>query len=299
MFGSGNWPPTWSQLMDGIPDHWPPITALVFGIAIASLAFTGVETVSQMAEETRQPEVRAPRTLILMTIAVLVMFAGISLVALSTMTPQELGDPVDGWARDPVAGIAFNLPTGILQTIYMPLVAVLAATILLIATNAGLLGISRLAFSLGAHRQMPSTLSRVHTRFRTPYISIILFCLMALLLLIPGFFISDFFESLGALYTFGSLLSFALAHASVVVLRVKKPELERPFKLSFNIKVKGYEIPLTAVIGLIATLGIWIVIIVTQHFSLIVGFSWMLLGLLVYYIYRRKIKLPLTGAPSK
>jgi len=298
MFGSGNWPPTWSQIMDGIPDHWPPITALVFGIAIASLAFTGVETVSQMAEETRQPEVRAPRTLILMTIAVLVMFAGISLVALSTMTPQELGDPVDGWARDPVAGIAFNLPTGILQEIYMPLVAVLAATILLIATNAGLLGISRLAFSLGAHRQMPSTLSRVHTRFRTPYISIILFCLMALLLLIPGFFISDFFESLGALYTFGSLLSFALAHASVLVLRVKKPGLERPFKLSFNIKVKGYEIPLTAVIGLIATLGIWIVIIVTQHFSLIVGFSWMLLGLLVYYIYRRKIKLPLTGVPS-
>ena len=117
---------------------------------------------------------------------------------------------------DPVAGIAFNLPSGILQTIYMPLVAVLAGTILLIATNAGLLGISRLAFSLGAHRQMPSALSKVHTRFRTPYISIILFCLVAILLLIPGFFISDFFESLGALYTFGSLLSFALAHAGVL-----------------------------------------------------------------------------------
>ena len=50
MFG-GNWPPTWSQLIGGIPDYWPPITALVFGIAMASLAFTGVETVSQMAED--------------------------------------------------------------------------------------------------------------------------------------------------------------------------------------------------------------------------------------------------------
>jgi len=193
MFGAGNWPPSWSQLTGGIQDHWPNIGALVFGIAIASLAFTGVETVSQMAEETRHPQVRAPRALVLMTIAVLVMFAGISLVALSTMTPQELGDPVAGWARDPVAGIAANLPSGVLQPIYMPLVAVLAATILLIATNAGLLGISRLAFSLGTHRQMPAALSQVHGRFRTPYISIILFCLVALLILIPGFFTSGFF----------------------------------------------------------------------------------------------------------
>ena len=291
MFGTGNWPPTWSQLMHGIPHHWPPITALVFGIAIASLAFTGVETVSQMAEETRQPEVRAPRTLILMTVVVLVMFAGISVVALSAMTPETLSSE---WATDPVAGIAAHLPEGILQTIYKPLVGVLAATILLIATNAGLMGISRLAFSLGAHQQMPSALSRVHTRFRTPYISIILFSLMAILVLVPGFFAPHFFESLGALYCFGSLLSFVLAHASILALRVRKPELERPFKLALNIKIKRYEIPLTALIGMIATLGIWIVIVVTQHFSLFVGFGWMLLGLLAYYIYRRRARLPLT-----
>ena len=296
MFGTGNWPPTWSQLVGGIPNHWPGITALIFGIAIASLAFTGVETVSQMAEETRQPEVRAPRTLILMTIAVLVMFAGISLVALSVMTPETLSNE---WATDPVAGIAAHLPEGILQTIYMPLVAVLAATILLIATNAGLIGISRLAFSLGAHRQMPSALSRVHTRFRTPYISITLFCLVAFLLLVPGFFVSDFFESLGALYTFGALLSFAFAHASILALRVRKPELERPFKLALNVKIRGYEIPFTAVIGLVATLGIWVVIITTQYFSLFVGFGWMLLGLLAYYLYRRRAKLPLAKVPGE
>jgi len=263
MFGAGNWPPSWSQLTGGIQDHWPNIGALVFGIAIASLAFTGVETVSQMAEETRHPQVRAPRALVLMTIAVLVMFAGISLVALSTMTPQELGDPVAGWARDPVAGIAANLPSGVLQPIYMPLVAVLAATILLIATNAGLLGISRLAFSLGTHRQMPAALSQVHGRFRTPYISIILFCLVALLILIPGFFTSGFF---------------------------------RPFKLGLNIKIKGRELPLTAMVGLVATLAIWIIVIVTRHYSRNVGFGWMFVGLLAYYFYRKRANLPLTGA---
>jgi len=300
MFGEGNWPPTMGQLIGGIDNYWPSVGGLVFGIAIASLAFTGVETVSQMAEETRHPQVRAPRALVLMTIVVLVMFAGISLVALSTMTPQELGDPVAGWARDPVAGIvASDLLPETLQTIYRPLVAVLAATILLIATNAGLLGISRLAFSLGVHRQMPAALSRVHTQFRTPYISIILFCLIALLILIPGFFPGffedGFFKSLGALYTFGSLLSFAFAHASILALRARKPDLPRPFKLGLNIKIKGCELPLTAVVGLVATLAIWVVIIVTQDYSRNVGFGWMLVGLLAYYLYRRKANLSLTG----
>lgn len=295
MFGPGNWPPTWSELTGGIPEYWPGISALIFGIAMASLAFTGVETVSQMAEETRQPEVRAPRTLLLMTVAVLVMFAGISLVALSTMTPETLSTE---YAKDPVAGIAAHLPEGILQDIYMPLVGILAATILLIATNAGLLGISRLAFSLGTHRQMPTALSRIHTHFRTPYISITLFCLVAILLLVPGFFLSGFFEKLGALYTFGSLISFAFAHASIVSLRVRKPELERPFWLRLNIKVKGHQIPLTAVIGLVATVGIWIVIISTEPFSLL-GFVWMLLGLLAYYVYRQRSRLPLTDLPDE
>jgi len=299
MFGEGNWPPSWSQLTGGIPDHWPGLSALIFGIAMASLAFTGVETVSQMAEETKRPEVRAPQTLVLMTVAVLVMFAGISLVALSVMTPQELGDPVNGWAKDPVAGIAAHLPEGVMQTIYMPLVAVLAATILVIATNAGLLGISRLSFSLGSHRQLPSVLSRIHSRYRTPYFSIVLFCTIAALILIPGFFGGDFFESLGALYTFGSLLSFALAHASIVALRIRQPEANRPFRLPLNVRIKGRHIPVTAVVGLIATLAIWVIIIATQPYSRYVGFGWMAVGLVVYYLYRRHEGLPLAQPPPK
>jgi APA family basic amino acid/polyamine antiporter len=276
MFGEGNWPTT--------PN-------LLFGIALAALAFTGVETVSQMAEETHRPQVRAPRALMMMIVTVLVLFIGISIVALSAMTPQELAQD---WARDPIAGIAANLPSGTLESIYMPLVAGLAATILLIATNAGVMGISRLAFSMGVHRQMPLALSRVHERFRTPHFSIIIFCLIALAMLIPGFFTAGFFEDLGALYTFGSLLSFAFAHASILVLRVREPKLPRPFKIGLNINIKGRDIPITAVMGLVATLGIWLVIITVQRYSLMVGFGWMIFGLLAYYIYRRRAHLPLT-----
>jgi APA family basic amino acid/polyamine antiporter len=283
-------------LLHRIIDNWPTAENLVFGIALASIAYTGIETMSQMAEETRQPEKRVPRALIMMIVAVLVIFAGISLVSLSAMTPQELASD---WARDPVAGIAANLPIALLSDILKPLIALLAGTILLIATNAGLIGISRLAFSMGVHKLEPAILSRVHHRFKTPYISIILFSLIALLILTPGFFATDTFKNMGALYAFGSLLAFMFAHASIISLRAKKPELKRPFKLGWNIRIRGYEIPISSVIGLLATTTIWVIILITQPYSRWVGIGWMAVGLIIYSIYRWKSHLPLTHLPKK
>ncbi len=276
------------------PGNWPSTQNFIFSIALAALAFTGVETVSQMAQEAKHPAEQVPKAYILMIIVVLILFSGISVVALSAMTPQILGDPVNGWARDPVAGIAANLPSETLRSIFAPLVAILAATILLTGTNAGVMGISRLAYNLSLHKQLPATLSRVHPRFRTPYISITLFCVIALLLMIPGFFFVRFFADLGALYAFGSLLSFAVAHAAILRLRVKKPELPRSFKLKLNLRVKGYELPITAILGFITTTAVWVVLTASQPFTRFAGLGWMVGGLVIYYLYRRSHHMPLT-----
>jgi APA family basic amino acid/polyamine antiporter len=99
---------------------------------------------------------------------------------------------------------------------------------------------------------------------------------------------------MGALYAFGSLLAFMFAHASILSLRLRKPELKRPFKLRWNMKIKGRELPITAILGLIATSGIWTIILITQPYSRWVGIVWMLVGLVIYYIYRRKTNLGLT-----
>jgi len=277
-------------------DNWPTTDNLILGIALASIAYTGIETMSQMAEETRQPEKRVPRALIMMIITVLVIFAGISLVSLAAMTPQELATE---WSRDPVAGIAASLPIALIRNVLSPLIAVLAGTILLIATNAGLMGISRLAFSLGSHKLVPTVCSRVHPRFKTPYISIILFSSAAILILIPGFFTTDVFRNIGTLYAFGSLLAFMFAHASILSLRIKKPDLPRPFKLGWNIRVKGRELPISTIIGLVVTTAIWIIILITQPFSRWIGIGWMVIGLVIYCLYRRKAKLPLTHTRSE
>ncbi|MFC2072970.1 APC family permease, partial [Chloroflexota bacterium] len=274
-----------------IIDNWPTTENLILGIALATIAYTGIETMSQMAEETKQPEKRVPQALILMIATVLVIFAGISLVSLSAMTPAELASE---WSRDPVAGIAANLPLDLLRDILKPLIAILAGTILLIATNAGIMGVSRLAFSLGSHQLGPAILSRVHPRFKTPYIPIILFSMVALLILVPGFFAANVFEKMGALYAFGSLMAFIFAHASIISLRVKKPELPRPFKLGWNLRIKEREIPISTVLGLVATAIIWVIIFITQPYSRWIGIGWMILGLIIYYIYRRRQQAPPT-----
>jgi APA family basic amino acid/polyamine antiporter len=283
MFGQGNIPTT---------------EGFILGIALAALCFTGVETVSQLAEETRRPAIRIPRAYIWMIIVVLILFAGISIVALSAMTPQILGDPVNGWARDPIAGIAANIPNPTVQTIFKPLVAVLAASILLTATNAGLMGISRLAFNMSRHHQLPSGLASIHSKFRTPYIAIIFFCIIVFLLLTPGFYKPAFFVDLGGLYVFGSLLCFAFAHISILALRIKKPDLQRPFKLGLNIKIGKWRLPVTAIFGMLATVSIWVLIISTQAFSRWIGLIWMLFGFIIYALFRWREKLPLINTPE-
>ena len=309
----------WPLLKGRILDFWPSPSKLVFGIAIATIAFTGIESVSQMAEETRRPERRVPAALILMVVTVLVLFAGISLVGLSVMTPDQLAGE---WSRDPVAGIADGLREAIhseeialsvarepaqviiihwllevFRNLLPPLVALLAATILLVATNAGLLGISRVAFSLGQHRQLPPIFSRIHHSFKTPYISILVFGLVALLILAQGMRQTDLFEKMGGLYAFGSMLSFALAHASIIALRVRHPRHHRPFRLWPNLKIGGRELPLTALLGLLGTVGVWIVIVIMQPYSRWVGTLWILGGLVLYSLYRWGARLSLTKAP--
>jgi APA family basic amino acid/polyamine antiporter len=176
------------------------------------------------------------------------------------------------------------------------LVAVLAATILTIATNAGILGISRVAFSLGDNRQLTPLFSRVHHRFKTPFISIVVSSLVALLILSQGFRSTAVFANMGGLYAFGSMLSFALAHASIISLRVHNPHHRRPFRLWPNLSIRGREIPLTAVLGLLGTAAVWIVIVVMQPYSRWVGFPWIGLGLALYTLYRRAVHLPLGRA---
>jgi APA family basic amino acid/polyamine antiporter len=160
---------------------------------------------------------------------------------------------------------------------------VLAATILFIATNAGLIGISRLSWSLSEHRQLPSLFSSLHPKFRTPWFTIIFFSILAGLLILPG-------ETtlLGNLYSFGAMLSFTTAHVSVIALRYKDPDRERPYRMPWNVTVNGRQIPLTAVLGAIGTFGAWCAVVALHPEARTIGIPWMVFGMGGYFLYRRR-----------
>jgi APA family basic amino acid/polyamine antiporter len=224
-----------------------------------------------------------------------VLYVLIPVVALSAMpvTQNAAGhySTVLGtkFADDPVLGIVENLGLSEAFThILRYYVGVLAAVILIIATNAGLIGVSRLTFSMGQHRQLPDRIRQVHPKFHTPYIAIIAFSGVAILTMLPG---KTAF--LATMYSFGAMLSFTIAHVSVIRLRQRHPERQRLWKPPLNFRAFGFEIPLTAVLGGLGTFAAWIIVIALHTSTGLVGAGWMLLGLLVYWAYRRRQQLPL------
>jgi len=262
----------------------PSWSQLIFALSVAMVAYTGIETVSNMAEEAKDPGHDVPRATNLVVFAVLGVYLGISIVALSALPVHHGQTPLGTtYENDPVLGIvsSFGLSGG-LQTAARAYVGLLAATILLIATNAGLIGMSRLSWSLAEHRQLPALFARLHRRHRTPWFTIVFFSVLAGLLLLPGR--TDF---LGNLYSFGAMLSFTTAHLAVIALRVRDPDRDRPYRIPFNVR----NIPVSAVIGGIGTFAAWLSVLALHAEARTVGVAWMVIGLAGYLIYRRHIGL--------
>jgi basic amino acid/polyamine antiporter, APA family len=265
------------------------------GIAVGMIAYTGIETISNMSEEARDAPRTIPRGVGLTVVAVLVLYVLIPIVALSAMpvTQDAAGhySTVLGtkFADDPVLGIVEHLGLGAsLTDVLRYYVGVLAAVILIIATNAGLIGVSRLTFSMGQHRQLPDRIRQVHPRFHTPYIAILAFAAVAAITMLPGQ--TDF---LATMYSFGAMLSFTIAHVAVIRLRQKEPTRERPWRPPMNIRAFGFDIPLTAVLGGLGTFAAWVIVIALHTTTGLVGAGWMLFGLLLYAAFRRRQQLPL------
>ncbi len=279
--------PTWHDFLIAIP--------------IGMIAYTGIETISNMAEEARDQETTIPRAINRVVIAVFTIYAALPAVALSALpvTKQPNGDyvtklgvPEDkgGFAGDPILGVVKSLGLGPLQHAGEIYVGLLAATILIIATNAGILGVSRLVYSMGLHRQLPDRLRQLHPRFRTPWIGILLFGLVACVTLVPGQAVF-----LGNLYAFGAMLSFTIAHLSVIALRVRRPDEELEWRARPNLTIRGVSWPLFAIVGALGTGIAWLVVVVQDAPTRYAGTAWLAVGLLFYVLYRRRLKLPLRG----
>ncbi len=297
----------------GVAPHW---SGFLLAVPIAMIAYTGLETISNLAEETRDPPRDVPRAYNMLRIAVFAIYLTLPAIALMAL-PVEfknghyqtlLGLPPGkgGFASDPVLGIVSGLRLhGVFLTVLRYYVGVLAGTILIIGTNAGIMGSSRVSYAMSSYRQIPEFFRRLHPRLRTPWRSLFFFsATFPILLMLPGLAIRDReVNFLGTMYSFGAMLSFAIANISLIALRYRYRDAELAYKARPNFRFRGVDWPIFAIIGLFGTAAAWFSITIQESNTRIAGFSWLVAGFVLFIVYRKRIlKIPLretTHAPAE
>jgi APA family basic amino acid/polyamine antiporter len=282
--------PTWSDFFLSIP--------------IAMLAYTGIETVSNLSEEARDPLRTVPRAVMYVAIAVFAIYFTLPWVALSAMPvvhtaahgyttllalpPDQTLHGQHGYQNDPVLGLVNNL--GITSTtvthalrIYL---GILASTILFIGANAGVIGASRITYAMSGYRQLPLAFRKIHPKFKTPWLALVFFAgAIPILLTLTG---KTAF--LGAVYSFGATFSFTVAHASIIRLRMKdRDHDEGAYKSRFNVQFRGVTWPVFAILGGLGTGLSFLVILIQTPSIRYTGIAWLVIGFVFYVFYRRRI----------
>ncbi len=306
---------------------WPTPFALMNGVSLAIISFVGLESISQAAQETQRPASVIPRTSISLILTILIFALAYSNLALG-MTPWHplpldasghaqqlfhyLGNQDNNGAA--VAVLAANVPYfGALAALYVP---VLGAILLLISSNSGVFGSSRIAYAMSGTQLLPSLFQRVHPRFRTPVVSIAVFCSVGVFELVfaslPSLFAGlqplyarlfrgeDGITFLGDLYAFGAAASYSFVFIALIALRLNDSQSPRKFKMPFNIpftyKGNRVEFPVVAVIGFVGIVSILVFTMLTHAIGRIAGPTWIILGIIGYAVYRRQKKLPVFGS---
>ena len=181
---------------------------------------------------------------------------------------------------------------------------ILGAILLLISSNSGVFGASRIAYSMSQARLLPSLFRKVHRRYSTPVVSIVTFSSLSILVLVLAALQGDHgFDFLADLYAFGAALSYTLVFAALIALRFKEPDVPRPFRIPANVRIKygGRDVlfPVIGALGFCGILLILVFVILTHPLGRIAGPTWVACGLLAYAVYRKRKELPLFGSSKR
>jgi basic amino acid/polyamine antiporter, APA family len=271
----------------------PTYPNFLYAITIAMSSYLGIEVISQTAGETKRPAKNIPRAVFLISAAVVVATLSFSTLALGVRNYQDfVSNPTSIY--DPVAFIALALPNG---WILAGLAAILGMSVLLVASNAGIIGASRITYAMSQDAVIPRTFGRLHKRRNTPFISIIAFSSISVALALSGElgFVAE-------LYNFGALIAYVIVGLSLISLRNKEKAVFRPFKTPGSISIKpfwrrrsneatvsseSYTIPVIGVLCVVADLIIWLLVVVLHPLGRIFGSIWMGFGLLLFFAYTR------------
>lgn len=277
-----------------------------WGITVAMVSFIGLESISQSAEETKRPDKTIPKATFALIIAVIVagLLLSILAVGLPMMSPQTIGTT---YQNDPVAGVAKGIGLSLSQTnplvVLLPLwVGFMGFIMLFMSTNTGVIGASRVTYSMARYKIMPGWFSHVHPKYRVPTRTIVVFTLASIGFVLFVWFMGTYHISsedptiiLGDLYNYGALVSFMLVNLALVKLRNTRPDLYRPYKSPFTINIKWKSkdtaIPILPLLGFMVCFFVWVLVLSLHEIGKIVGTIWFIVGISMYLWYRHRMKL--------
>jgi len=223
------------------------------------VVYLGAEAIAVTQAEIKNPSKTIPRAIILSAIALIVVYTLIAYVTVRAVSPEILGKEVS-----PLTYVA-GQTMGPLGTILITIAGMVAA---LSSLNTSIVAQSRVAYALSRDGYFPSAFLKIHRRFGVPHISVILGSLFIIALAATGVI-----QFVGYATDFGFIIGFTLVNLSLMKLRQKKPNLERPFKVPLY--------PFTPIAG-IATSLMLLLFIDLKVLTLGAGLG--ILALLAYYL---------------
>ncbi len=239
------------------------------GAAVVFFAFIGFDAVSTAAQEAKNPKRDMPIGILGSLVVCTVLYILFGHVLTGVANWKDFVDPEKGREASVAYAISAYM-TGygwLAEAVTVAILAGFSSVILVM-----LMGQSRIFYSMSNDGLIPKAFGELHPKYKTPYkANIILFVFVGLFAaFVPGHVAGD-------LTSFGTLFAFVLVSIGVWVLRVKSPELERPFKA-----------PLVPFVSTMGVLVCSAMIVVLDSTTLKVAFAWMALGLVVYFAYSKK-----------
>ena len=258
-------------------------------LAVATLAFAGIEAASDLAPDLEWRPRDLRRVVSSAAVVLPLIYAGmaaIALMAVPVVTGPDGAQTALGhqYIEEPVLGVVKAYDPAWLSTILQVGVVAVAPVVLAWAASTSMLGLSRHVYVLARNRQVPSWLGKLGPR-STPYLAIAGAAVISFALALP----TDV-RLLAGLYAFGATLAIAIAHLSVIRLRWTEPDLDRPYRMPFDVSFRGRALPLPAIVGAVLMGLLWLTVIVFREKARWVGGGWMLFGLIAYLIYRRYVE---------
>ncbi len=247
--------------------NWNPflpfgIGGILRGASIIFFAYIGFDQISTSAEETKNPETALPIGIFLSLLICTVLYIAVTAVLTGIVSYKKLD------VASPVSHALILLGLNTAGSI-ISVGAVCGLTTVLIVL---LYGQSRIFFSMARDGLLPGLFSRVHPRFRTPYLSSLI--VGVVVAAIAGFIPIDV---VAELTNIGTLSAFVLVSVAVLVLRRTQPDLKR-----------GYRVPLVPFIPILSIIASFVLIVSLPLVTIIRFFVWLALGLVVYFLYSRR-----------